>query len=177
MSLLVVETGKLGRATFSACGLYRYLLERPPAEGPEWCVTFCMLNPSTADADQNDQTITKCIKFAGRICDERGGPRHRLGVRIVNLYAFRATDPRDCFAHPKPVGGIENDRAIVDTCRTAQLVICAWGSSAKASGRGSEVRRLLKAAGIELHRFRPRTPTPNPPHPLYLRDDTPIEAW
>ena len=44
-------------------GNYRYLLWR------EWnsdrkTVSFIMLNPSRADAELNDPTITRCINFA-----------------------------------------------------------------------------------------------------------------
>ena len=59
-------------------GNYRYLLWR------EWdsqskTVSFIMLNPSRADAEINDPTITRCINFA------RSWGYGRL--EIVNLFA------------------------------------------------------------------------------------------
>jgi hypothetical protein len=73
-------------AVLSDCGLYRYVLTRQV--GPQnRIITFIMLNPSTADAVKNDQTIRKCIGFArlwecGRLV-------------VVNLFAFRTTDPAE----------------------------------------------------------------------------------
>ena len=98
---------------------YRYLLVRrwdntlPDA-------TFVMLNPSTADERDDDPTIRKCIGFAKRWgCG---------GIKVVNLYAFRATNPRDCFAAADPIGGPQR------SCRGALCVTRnAWGSRAAAS--------------------------------------------
>lgn len=48
---------------------------------------FLMLNPSKADAKQDDNTISKCVQFAHRHgCDT---------LTVVNLFAFRATYPID----------------------------------------------------------------------------------
>ena len=50
-------------AVISACGKYRYVLTRQVRPGPK-IATFIMLNPSTADATQDDPTIRRCIGFA-----------------------------------------------------------------------------------------------------------------
>lgn len=71
-------------ATISECGRYRYRLTRRFADGP--CATFVMLNPSTADETIDDPTIRRCRNFAIR---EGCG-----GLVVVNLFAYRATDPR-----------------------------------------------------------------------------------
>ena len=73
-------------AVISACGRYRYLLTRRVGPGTR-AVTFIMLNPSTADATRDDPTIRRCIGFA-----RSWGIG---GVDVVNLFAFRATEPRD----------------------------------------------------------------------------------
>lgn len=180
-SRFVVESGALGEAHFSEDRRYRYLLTRG-AQGPRGAhsrVVFVMLNPSTADHDQNDQTIRKCIGFAERV-------RHQLwddlAIEIVNLFAIRATDPDNCFAALAPIGGEVNDAAILAACRDADLVVCAWGAYPKAQPRASQVRQMLRVAGVELHRFAPprlvKTGRYNyPAHPLYLAGDTPIESW
>src|SRR5207253_9302632 len=84
------------RAYFSEDGLYRYSLTREILNPGIGCldederggtVTFVGLNPSTADATQDDPTIRRCIRFAR----EWGFDR----LKMVNLYAYRATDPRE----------------------------------------------------------------------------------
>src|SRR5690606_18576726 len=93
-----------GTARFSPCGQYRYLLTRPiPA--PFWKpdageAVFVMLNPSTADASEDDPTIRRCIGFA----KEWGC----TGLTVANLYALRSTDPKGLWKHRDPVGP-END--------------------------------------------------------------------
>ena len=51
-------------ARFSANGIYRYLLTRSLG-GSATCL-FIMLNPSSADAENDDPTIRRCIGFANR---------------------------------------------------------------------------------------------------------------
>jgi hypothetical protein len=43
-----------GSAVISSCGRYRYLLTRHMDQQPR-TATFIMLNPSTTDADKDDQ--------------------------------------------------------------------------------------------------------------------------
>lgn len=148
-------------ARISDCGKYRYTLSRV------WDVTkgaacFIMLNPSTADADQDDPTIRRCIGFAR---DWGYG-----GLHVANLFAFRATDPKDMLAAPDPTGP-ENDHWILYVAGISALVICAWGYHGYYRGRGGSVRFLLAGAGIEPHALR-MTNTGEPGHPLYIPSDT-----
>ena len=73
-------------AIISDCNKYRYELHR------EWDkdkgkVLFVMLNPSTADADNNDLTTIRCMNFA-----KKWGYG---GIMIGNIYPFRAKRPKD----------------------------------------------------------------------------------
>jgi hypothetical protein len=52
-------------AVISPCGLYRYRLERHGLSGAGG-VAWIMVNPSTADATQDDATIRKVIGFTER---------------------------------------------------------------------------------------------------------------
>ena len=59
--------GVLSTAIISADGQYRYSLTRLLALlGGERNVVVIMLNPSTADADQDNSTIRRLIGFAKR---------------------------------------------------------------------------------------------------------------
>lgn len=87
-------------AGISECGTYRYWLCREWSPGLDSLV-WLMLNPSTADATQDDPTIRRCMGFA-----RRWGYG---GITVVNLYAYRATNPRDLLTAADPVGP-ENDR-------------------------------------------------------------------
>jgi len=75
-----------GAAEISPCGLYRYTLWRWFGMGDR-TVRFIGLNPSTADANQDDPTIRRCADFARRWGFDR--------LCMVNLFAYRATDPRE----------------------------------------------------------------------------------
>lgn len=150
-----------GSAVFSEDRVYRYRLER------EWDtvlpkLAWMMLNPSTADAEQDDPTIRRCIGFAR---DWGYG-----GIVVVNVYALRATDPRELARYPDPVGP-ENDREIVDVM-SSYVNVAAWGT--KALGDDSvqmsrllrEKRSLFPAYCLGL------TKGGHPRHPLYVRGDT-----
>jgi hypothetical protein len=76
----------LREAEISEDGKYRYALMRMWDDKP--LMMFCMLNPSTADATKDDPTIRRCIGFA----KDRGYG----GIYVVNLMAYRATDPAEC---------------------------------------------------------------------------------
>lgn len=76
-------------AKFSDCRKYRYTLWRIWNES-EPCVMFIGHNPSTADEKEDDPTIRRCINYSR---DWGYG-----GLYMVNLFAYRATDPKDLIA-------------------------------------------------------------------------------
>ncbi|HEY2848317.1 MAG TPA: DUF1643 domain-containing protein [Gemmatimonadaceae bacterium] len=138
-------------------GKYRYNLTRTWDEGlPRVC--FVMLNPSTADASQDDPTIRRCIGYA-----------QALGagsLEVVNLYALRATDPRALAKDAAPIGP-DNDKYIELAARSATTVVCAWGAHAHARGRGRQVLALLRRIGAQPMCLK-QTKAGYPSHPLYL---------
>ena len=148
-------------ADVSECGQFRYLLWR--SWGPGRRLLFIMLNPSTADADQDDPTIRKCMGFARRLKFD--------GIEVVNLFAFRATDPRDlaCAGHPE---GPANNEAIASAGQrcidTNSTTVCAWGANARQFPRRTErVRTSLALAGVRLRALR-LLKDGTPEHPLML---------
>jgi hypothetical protein len=126
-----------------------------------------MLNPSTADGAQDDPTIRKCVSFA----DAWGYGR----LVVVNLFAFRATDPGQLARTGLtcPVGP-ENDAYLRRHAADA-VTVCAWGSSVPKSGRPAvrfrhhEVLRLLRQIGRPRHLGMTKGGFPR--HPLYLPGD------
>jgi hypothetical protein len=82
-------------AVYSDCERYRYSLTRVwDADGSR--ALFIMLNPSTATEVQNDPTVERC---------ERRARALGFGAfRVLNIFAWRATDPRDMRAAADPVG-------------------------------------------------------------------------
>ena len=142
-------------AIISPCGKYRYLLTRTwNRVDPSLC--FIMLNPSTADASIDDPTIRRCIGFARQF--------GYGGIRVVNLYALRATDPKELWRVDDPVGP-ENDGRIVYAATDCDVIL-AYGSHAKPK-RIREVLSLLKECEATTYALK-LTRKGNPQHPLYL---------
>lgn len=154
-------------AIYSPCESYRYRLTRvwDPA-GP--MALFVMLNPSTATEVQNDPTVERC---------ERRARALGFGAfAVVNIFAFRATDPKVMRAQGDPIGP-ENDAIIVDTARDwADRVICAWGTHGAHLGRGPQVEALLRATGRPLFHLG-LSQAGHPKHPLYIGYDRQPEVW
>jgi len=150
-----------GGAVLSPCGRFRYSLTRgwgvdmtsKPA------LLFVMLNPSTADHSEDDPTIRKCIGFAKRL--------GFLGLEVVNLYAYRATKPRDLKAAGYPVGESNDLHIHMASRRCDRRVVCAWGANARGLARPAEVLALLRRVGSEPHALW-LCADGTPSHPLML---------
>jgi hypothetical protein len=82
-------------ADLSPCGLYRHSLWRTWDQNRDR-LGFIMLNPSTADAEADDQTIRVCMGRARRMGFG--------GIRVANLFQYRATYPEDLKKAPDPSG-------------------------------------------------------------------------
>jgi len=153
-------------AEYSDCEAYRYALTRV-WDGAAGKVTFVMLNPSTATEVQNDPTVERC---------ERRARALGFGAfRVVNIFAYRATDPRMMRAQADPVGP-GNDAAILAAAAWADTVVCGWGSHGAHQDRGMAVEAVLRAAGRPLFQLG-LTKTGQPKHPLYIGYDRQPEIW
>jgi hypothetical protein len=157
-------------AIISDCGLFRYRLERELGySGPT--VAILGVNPSTADATINDQTIRKDIGFGERL----GWGRIIKG----NEFAFRSTDVKGLRTARDPIGP-ENDAHLDQIMRDADLVIAAWGPLAKLPaalrGRWKDVVRMADRVGRKLHCFGVADDG-QPRHTLMLSYATPLTEW
>jgi hypothetical protein len=143
-------------AEISSDGLYRYELTRRLALGKR-VVLFVGLNPSTADARQDDRTISRCVGFA-----------RSWGFDMLvmgNLYGFRSTSPSELKRVSDPVGP-RNRATLHRLVGSAEAVICAWGRcwlnpeafelAAWISGQGHSRCLALSRGG-------------SPKHPMYVR--------
>ena len=153
-------------AEVSACGLYRYSLRRtwPTPQGNLGIVCFVMLNPSTADAEVDDQTTRRCIAFA-----TRWGYR---GLVLRNLFCLRATNPKDLLTSPVDPYGPGRSDALA-AARFADAIVLAWGNW---------VPFHADYGVAALYHGRPvyclgRTKSGQPRHPLYLPATTKLEEW
>lgn len=153
-------------AIYSPCESYRYLLTRKwDAGGPK--ALFVMLNPSTATEMQNDPTVERC---------ERRARALGFGAfRVANIFAWRATDPREMRSAADPVGPL-NDAALMFSLGWADLVLCAWGTHGAHLGRGAAVVSMLRQTGKPLHHLG-LSLQGHPKHPLYIGYDKQPELW
>lgn len=148
--------GKPSGADFSPCRKWRYVLWRQWGAGDRF-VSFIGLNPSTADETKNDPTVTRCINYAKRWGFD--------GMYMLNIFAYRATDPRDMKAVPDPVGP-GNDAALLEYWARSEITVAAWGVHGAYRDRAASVRRRI--AGLHCLGI---TKDGNPKHPLYLKSE------
>ena len=157
-------------AILSECGKYRYRLwriwdeDRPP-------MGFCMQNPSTADASEDDPTIRRCSGFARR---EGCG-----GIVVCNVFAFRATDEDELLATADPVGP-ENWEWMRFVCNVqlGTKLVAAWGTML--GGKKRFRTPYLNAAHACMAQGAVclgTTKDGQPRHPLYVRGDAALVKW
>lgn len=153
-------------ADFSPCRSWRYRLWRIWDGRRPYCL-FLMLNPSVADENVLDPTVTRCVDFAR--CWGFGG------LYVANLFALVSTDPEALYHAPDPVGP-DNNLAILEMARDAGMVVCAWGNHGALKERREAVLNMLRAAGVKLNYLRMNA-TGEPTHPLYLPGDLAPVPW
>lgn len=149
-------------AKISLCGKYRYTLSRiwdePSNAYP--ILVFIGLNPSIADADINDPTIRRCIGFA-----KNWG---YSGMIMLNLFAYRATDPKDMDKAKDKIGE-NNDKILTDIALDSNYdVIFCWGQFPQYQWRINQVKKIFpngKPIALSKKGF--------PRHPLYLKGALP----
>ena len=151
-----------GDAVISDCDAYRYRLNRVWNLAERQGLLFVMLNPSTADANVDDATIRRCTGFA-----KKWGYG---GFNVVNLFAFRATDPRELLSADDPIGP-DNDQHISEALANSDRIVCAWGANKAAKTRATRSffrnvlwhRRGLHCLALNKDG--------SPKHPLYVPSD------
>lgn len=97
-------------------------------------------------------------------------------MAFVNLFAFRATEPRNMMQAEDPVGPL-NDRAIIFACEWADQIICGRGAHGTHRGRDRAVLDLFKRYQIGELWALATTKEGHPGHPLYLPGGTAPKRW
>jgi hypothetical protein len=126
-----------------------------------------MLNPSTADALDDDATI--------RVCGGRAATMGMGGIDVVNLFALRSTDPKALYTYAgypisEPGAPYKNDAIIEKVARRAGMVICAWGKHGAHLHRDKLVLERFKEWGVVPHALK-LNGDGSPAHPLRIGYD------
>jgi len=132
---------------------YRYQLSRIWDDAKP-LILFIMLNPSTADADVDDPTIRRVIRFATSW--------GYGGVYVANLHAFRSTDPKALNQVDDPIGK-DNVSYITTLIGMVDKVIYAWGNNKKEPAWLSELVQTPYCIDLSKNGI--------PKHPLYLKSE------
>jgi hypothetical protein len=153
-------------AVISADGLYRYWLLREWDPSKPRMASF-MLNPSTADAENPDPTLTRNIGFA-----KAWGFG---GLELTNVYAYRTPSPKVLRAEMQKgvdVVGLSNLQYVTRSFQRCARVMVAWGAApwAQEQARATLDRVFATAGRLDLYAYR-LTKSGAPEHPLYLPSD------
>lgn len=125
---------------------------------------WVLLNPATGDTEQRHRpTLERCIS--------RARAAGHTGLVIVNLFAFRNTDPRSLRTACDAIGPANDEVLRVITTAGAQT-IAAWGGSGRLNGRSAQVGPLLDSPMCLG-----TTQGGEPRHPLYVAADTQLLPW
>lgn len=153
-------------ATFSPCRTWRYELRRTWGSAP--ALVMLMLNPSTADETKNDPTVERCERRA------RGGGFG--GLIVLNIFAFRATDPADMKAAADPIGPENDDYLTAHFIRANAIggtVCAAWGVHGSHLNRAARVLEMARHLDVDLMCLK-QTKEGHPGHPLYIASAAPF---
>lgn len=153
-------------AVISDCGTYRYLLRRvwdyllPRA-------LVIMLNPSTADAKIDDATIRSLVRLLSGL--------GYGSFEVVNIFAYRATDPCELARIADPVGPA-NERVLCSAIGRCDIVICAWGANPAVGYKAVPILNEIRSRRPAAYCFG-KTKDGSPKHPLYIKSGTLLEVF
>jgi hypothetical protein len=166
-----LPTGMIGDARFHGeHHEYRLWLTRQwSANAVAPFLLWVGMNPSTADVNVNDPTISRIIRFS-----------QTFGFRactICNVMDYRATHPSDlCRPGVEPCSD-KNLEVIIHAAFAAEKVILCHGLVPKVLQKYPDTAvEALRSRNIPLFCLG-KTATGHPRHPLYLRSDTPLEPF
>lgn len=156
-------------ACFNADRTHRFAWWRRWAN--EGLLVAIMLNPSTADENVADPTITRVVNFAK---DWGLG-----GVEVVNAFSLRSTDPEVLHVHAStgaldPFGTLRNadtDAHIAAAIERAEILMVGWGVHLMKRPMLYRVRELRTIVDDRPAHAWDVTKHGAPKHPLYVHSD------
>jgi hypothetical protein len=157
-------------AELSLDGLYRWMLGRV-VEQPGSKALWIGVNPSTADAEQDDQSIRKLYGFG-----------EKLGIQewmVGNLFAYRSTDVKELANVTDPVGDLCDHylRFMIDK---ADHIIGGWGRIDKVppalAHRVEKVVAMVKEQNKKIWCWG-TCQDGSPRHPLMVPYSTRLVVW
>ncbi len=176
-----LPTVHTSEAEISECGKYRYDLIRvwgsKLASPSNYYALFIGLNPSTADASEDDPTIRRMLGFSR--------DWNCSGMIVTNLFSYRATDPKELKKAGYPVGERTHFLTMLHAVNTyCKHVVLCWGNT-DTKGRAEEVLKGLHDRQKILSRIGQKmdicclglTKGGRPKHPLYLSRDTELVEY
>lgn len=167
------------RACFSCDRVLRLKLEIPFIRDNRrnQTVALVMKNPSSADQNKADTTIRRVEEYVHQ------NFRSAATLTVLNLFAYRATDPSDVEETRRSFGldrivGDGNDAVITAAVRASDQVILGWGAPSGIH-QGDYERRIRQVADM-LQPYRRKlwhvcdlTVDSHPRHPLQWGYDSP----
>jgi len=119
-----------------------------------------MLNPSTADENEDDPTLNRCINFA-----KKWGYG---GLYVGNLFPYRASDPTELLRQQNP-SGESNLKFLLEMKENCVDVVCAWGQNIG-------IPEWIKDNFEELN-YIELSKNGTPKHPLYLKGNLNLKSF
>lgn len=148
------------KANISKDKIYRYTLSRT-WDSTKPTVLFIGLNPSIADENVDDPTVTRCINFAK---DWGYGT-----LLMANLFAYRTTYPKEIYLIDDPIGK-DNDYYLLECVKQSDLIVACWGNN----GTYMDREKIIKELVPNLYCLQ-KNKNGTPHHPLRLpRNINPI---
>lgn len=150
---------------FSRSGKNRYFLRYVWGSGP--ILVWFMLNPSIANEQRSDPTVTRCINFSK--ANGYGG------LIVVNTEPLVSTDSKGIRGQLSKTAARYNRRYIAAVAKRHPVVVVAWGGHCKRPA--NVMRRIVARHGFKKIYCLGTTKAGQPRHPLYLAKSTPLRKW
>lgn len=149
-------------AKFSEDRRYRYVLSRIWDDSlPK--IMFIGLNPSTADENEDDSTINKCINYAKKW--------NYGGIYMLNLFAFVDTYQNELYYEKDPIGEL-NNKYLKEYAGLSEKIVVAWGNNGAYKGRSKEVYDMFNHLYcLKINK------TGEPHHPLYISSNIELQEY